>query len=77
MICECPGLLSGREVIIPLVYRSEPVKSQEGLDLFATYLERHPATRSINVRKFVSDYAKEMQAVDQVATMQIEAGHAA
>ena len=70
VICECPNLLSGQEVVIPLVYKSEPSTRPEGLDLFATYLERHPATRSVDVRKFVSDYAKEMQAVDQAATAQ-------
>ena len=77
VVCECPGLLSGQEVVIPLVFRSEPSKSQEGLDLFATYLERHPATRSINIRKFVSDCAKNMQAVEQVATAHVQAksGH--
>ena len=77
MVCECPGLLSGQEVSIPLVYKSEPSTCQEGLDLFATYLERHPATRSTNVRKFISDYAKDMPAVDQVATkhVQTKAGH--
>lgn len=77
VVCECPELLSGQEVITPLVYRSEPSTPQEGLDLFATYLERHPATRSTNVRKFISDYAKDMQAVDQVATkhVQVQAGH--
>lgn len=68
VICECPELLSGQETVIPLVYRSEPSKPQEGLDLFATYLERHPATRSINVRSFVSDYVKAMHTVEQVTT---------
>lgn len=68
VICECSDLLSGQEVVIPLVYKFEPSTPQEGLDLFATYLERHPATRSVNIRSFISDYAKAMQTVDQVTT---------
>lgn len=66
VICECPDLHSGQEVAIPLVYRSEPLTRHEGLDLFATYIERHPATRAVEVRRFINDYAKEMPSVDQV-----------
>lgn len=77
VVCECPNLLSGQEVIIPLVYKFEPSTCQEGLELFATYVERHPATSCISVRDFISDYAKDMQAVEQVANMhmQVKEGH--
>ena len=66
VMCECPDLTCSQEVLIPLVYKSEPCNRRESLNLFATYLERHPATRSIDIRRFIKDYAEELKAVDQV-----------
>ena len=63
VMCECPNLTCSQEVLIPLVYRTEPCNRRESLDLFATYLERHLATRSIDIRRFINDYAKELKAV--------------
>lgn len=65
--CACPDLLSGQELVLPFVYRSEPKTRRQALDLFATYLQRHPATRIISIRDFISDYAKELKAVEQVS----------
>lgn len=70
VMCECPNLTCSREVLIPLVYRTEPCNRRESLDLFATYLERHLATRSIDIRRFINDYAKELKAVEQVKQLQ-------
>lgn len=53
--CTC-DLKSGKELLIPLVYRSEPSTREEGLNLWATYLERHPATHDIDAPRFVADF---------------------
>ncbi len=38
--------------------RSEPTSREEGLDLWAAYIERHPATYTIDVNRFVADHKK-------------------
>ena len=50
--CRC-DLDSGRDLVIPLVFEKEPVTYEEGIDLWATYIERHPATYHVDVRVVV------------------------
>lgn len=38
--------------------RSEPTTREEGLDLWAAYIERHPATHNVDVSRFVADSKK-------------------
>ena len=65
--CTC-DLKSGRELILPLVHKSEPSSREEGLDLWAIYLDRHPAMHDIDPKRFVADFKKNgfLQALDQV-----------
>ena len=65
--CTCK-LSSGRELLVQLVYRSEPADRNEGLNLWATYLERHPATHNVDAKRFITDFKKHgfFQALDQV-----------
>lgn len=55
--CKCE-VSSGKELLIPLVSRSEPTTREEGLDLWAAYIERHPATHNVDVSRFVADSKK-------------------
>ncbi|DBA76428.1 TPA: hypothetical protein ACH3X2_008504 [Trebouxia sp. C0005] len=52
--CKCE-ISSGKELLIPLVSRSEPTTREEGLDLWAAYIDRHPATFNVDVNRFVAD----------------------